>query len=253
MAYKIMIDPGHGGKDPGAIGPSGLKEKDVNLDIAKRLGEILKVNGITVNYTRTTDIFVDLGDRAAIANRWGANYFVSVHCNAFTDRQAHGTETYCYDFGGEGEKLARKVQASLVKATGLRNRADVKKAGFTVLKKTAMPAILVETAFISNPNEEKKLANSAFRQTVANGIASGICEYLGIKRINNNGGDIVETIVTYLGDVDALAAIVVGQKYKAPVMRKADFESSGISAKKVIQIGGTGDRFDTFKRAAQLL
>jgi N-acetylmuramoyl-L-alanine amidase len=180
MAYRIFIDPGHGGKDPGAIGPTGLKEKDVNLDIAKRLGELLKVNGIMVNYTRTTDIFVDLGERAAIANRWGANYFVSVHCNAFTDRQANGVETYCYDFGGEGEKLARKVQATVVKATGLKNRADVKKAGFTVLEETAMSAILVETAFISNPVEEKKLATPAFRQTVAVAIAKGICEYLGI-------------------------------------------------------------------------
>lgn len=221
------------------------------MDIAKRLGEVLAANGITINYTRVTDVFVDLDDRAAIANRWGANYFVSVHCNAFTDKQANGVETYCYDFGGEGEKLARKVQAAVVKATGLTSRADVKKAGFTVLEETTMPAILVETAFISNPAEEKKLATPAFRQTIANGIANGIFEYLGINTTKEE--NYMETIVTYLGDVDALAAIVVGQKYKAPVMRKSDFDASGISAKKVIQIGGTGDRFDTFKKAAQLL
>jgi N-acetylmuramoyl-L-alanine amidase len=220
----------------------------------------LAINGITINYTRTTDIFVDLDDRAAIANRWGANYFVSIHCNSFTDKQAHGVETYCYDFGGEGEKLARKVQASLVKATSLASRADVKKADFVVLRKTLMPAILVETAFISNPNEEKKLANSDFRQTVANGIARGICEYLKIpfmitKPSNppKEGEIDMDTIVVYTGDIDALSAILVGQKYKAPIMRQSDYNSSGLKAKKVIVVGTGIDRFDSFKKAANLL
>lgn len=230
------------------------------MDIAKRLGGILTANGITVNYTRTTDTFVELDDRAAIANRWKADYFISIHCNASTDRQARGAETYCYDFGGEGEKLAREVQATVVAATGLASRADVKKANFAVLRETTMPAILIEMAFISNHDEEKKLASADFRQKAAGAIAKAICFYLGIQQVITNsasvkGGNDVDTIVTYFGDADVFAAIVVAQKMRAPLMKQSDYEASGIKAAKIVKIGGApnSDRFDTFKRAAQLL
>lgn len=176
---KICIDPGHGGMDPGAVGPTGLKEKDIVFDIATRLGKILTANGINIKYTRKTDIFVGLSERAAIANKWGADYFVSVHCNAATSRSAGGTETYHYAGSAKGKALANCIQTELVNTLKLTNRG-IKTANFAVLRETSMPAVLAEVAFISNPAEEKKLADPAFRQKAAEAIARGICKYLGI-------------------------------------------------------------------------
>lgn len=175
---KVALDPGHG-KDPGAVGPTGLKEKDVAFDITTRLGKLLTSNGINIKYTRTADAFVGLSERAVIANRWGADYFVSVHCNAATTSSASGTETYHYAGSAKGKALANCIQTELVNTLKLTNRG-IKTANFAVLRETSMPAVLAEVAFISNPAEEKKLADSAFRQKAAEAIARGICKYLGI-------------------------------------------------------------------------
>lgn len=250
---KIMIDAGHGGKDPGAIGQKGTKEKDITLKIAITVAALLQQAGIMTKLTRTSDVFVDLDDRAKIANAFGANLFVSIHCNSATDRSANGIETYCYKFGGDGEKLAKAVQKELIAATGLRDRS-VKAANFAVLRETAMPAILVELCFISNPAEEALLNNPSFQAKCARAIVDGILKYLGITNTNKKEDDELDKIVVYYGDIDALAAIIVGQKKKAPVMKQSDFEASGIKATTIIRIGGdAGDRFDTFKKAAQML
>lgn len=177
---KICIDPGHGGVDPGGIGPSGLKEKDVNLAVAKRVAELLKPIA-EVKLTRTTDIAVSLKDRAHIANSFGCDYFISVHINSFTDRKVGGVETWAYAPGGKGEKLARAVQAELVDATGFTNRSVKFNSGFAVLRNTRAPAILTETGFISNPNEEKLLKTGVFRDKIAMAIAQGVANRIGKK------------------------------------------------------------------------
>lgn len=258
---KIVIDPGHGGNDPGAIGPNGIKEKDVALAIAKKVAALLKSAGIDAQLTRDNDVFVELSARAAKANTAKANYFVSIHCNSATSSQAHGTETYCYAKGGEGEKLAAAVQKHLIQELKLTDRG-VKTANYAVLRETKMPAILTEVAFISNPQEEALLRNELFQNLAAKAIAEGICEYLNIKLPSQNTAQKptnvkevydMNTIVVYTGDIDALAAVVVGQKLKAPVMRQSDYQASGLKANKVIVIGTGTDRFDSFKKAAALL
>ena len=185
----IMLDPGHGGKDPGAVGPTGLKEKDVNLKIALNVGKLLTDRKLKISYTRTTDILLgntigeDLNARVELANSAKAKYFVSIHNNSFSNKEAKGTETYIYGKGGQAEKLAEAVQRNLVQITGLHDRG-VKVANFYVLKYTMMPAILVEAAFISNPEEEKSLKEDIFIQKIATGISKGITEYLGKEWID---------------------------------------------------------------------
>jgi len=183
--YKICIDPGHGGFDPGAVGPSGLKEKDVTLSIGLKLREKLQLQGINVVMTRDRDTALgnnendDLINRATVANNAKADYFVSIHCNS-AGPTAYGTETFAYKAGGQGEKLAQAIQEQLIHTIGLRNRG-VKFANYAVLRNTNMPAVLVETAFISNPAEEKLLADDAWRDRFAEAIAIGICNHLGIQ------------------------------------------------------------------------
>jgi N-acetylmuramoyl-L-alanine amidase len=177
---KICIDPGHGGVDPGAIGPTGLKEKDVNLAVGLKLAELLKPIA-EVKLTRTRDVAVSLKDRAAIANSFGCDYFISVHANSFKDRKVGGVETWAYAKGGQGEKLAKAVQAELVKVTGFANRGVKFNSGFAVLRDTRAPAILTESGFISNPAEEKLLKTGAFRDKIAMAIAQGVANRIGKK------------------------------------------------------------------------
>lgn len=184
---KICIDPGHGGADPGAVGPTGLREKDVNLAVAKRVAELLKPI-CTVVMTRTTDIRLgatepaDLKARVAIAEREKVDRFLSIHCNAYSDRGVRGTETFAYAGGGSGEKLAKTVQEELIKATGLKSRG-VKFSGsdIYVLKYTSMSAVLTEIEFISNPDAERILKDPVFQAKAARAIAQGVANHLGLK------------------------------------------------------------------------
>jgi N-acetylmuramoyl-L-alanine amidase len=179
---KIVLDPGHGGRDPGAVGPNGLKEAAVNLAVAKKAADMLRQAGAEVKLTRTTDVFVDLQPRCDIANSFGADYFVSIHCNSAGTPQAEGTETYCYKLGGQGEALAKAVQAELIAATGRADRG-IKTANYYVLRKTNMPAVLVELAFISNPEEERLLGSPDYQEKCATAIAKGISKVIGVQII----------------------------------------------------------------------
>ena len=211
----IVIDPGHGGKDPGAIGYRGLKEKDIALDIGKRLARILKQRGYNVIMTRTTDEFIPLNERTQIADKAHADLFVSIHCNAAPNTAKNGTETYFLsaaktnwaraveakenssirfektaknpnpsvnyilwdlaqnEFLKESSELAAEIQNHLVKRIKRKNRG-VSQANFYVLRLNYMPAVLVETAFITNPTEAKLLSKGKFREKIAQGIADGI-------------------------------------------------------------------------------
>lgn len=173
---KIFIDPGHGGKNPGAIGPNGLYESNVTLDIGLKLGRILTNWGYEVNYSRVTDTTVSLSERAKMANDWGADYFVSIHCNSNVNPEANGTSTYFFRAGTIAENFAQIVNNNLVRQIQ-RKDLGIFSANFAVLRLTRMPAILVETAFISNPEESRLLATNSFRQNCAIGIANGIAQF----------------------------------------------------------------------------
>ncbi len=177
---KIYIDPGHGGNDPGAIGPTGLKEKDVNLDIATNVGKILSRHGINAILTRQGDNRVELVDRVKMANDNDADYFICIHANSAANPSATGTETFAFPNSVSGTKLAGAVQKALVKEINLADRG-VKHNNFFVLKNTKMPAILVEVAFINNPKEEKLLKDQNFLYKASLGISKGILVFLGVE------------------------------------------------------------------------
>ncbi len=214
--YKIVLDPGHGGKDPGATGPSGLKEKDVVLAVAKELDRLLKEEpGVKVYLTRRDDRFISLTQRTEMANQLGGDIFISIHANSAPSKEASGVETFFnsrYSYGegaeavaasenvslgsedvseeaktifwdliqdryrNESNDLSHLVQEELSDTTGLENRG-VKSAPFYVLRGAAMPAILVEIGFLSNPWEERKLKGEDFRKKIALGIFKGLKAY----------------------------------------------------------------------------
>jgi len=216
---KIVIDPGHGGHDTGTIGPNGLLEKDLVLDVAKRLGKQLERLGAEVVYTRNDDTFIPLETRTAIANQERADLFVSIHANASHDPDARGVETYYLNFTSSSDALevaARENAVSdksihelqdLVKKialkekieesrefasdvqhalhTGLSNKnpglrdRGVKKAPFIVLIGANMPSILAEISFVSNPGDERRLQTPEYRQRIATSLYDGISKYVG--------------------------------------------------------------------------
>ena len=184
QGHRVVLDAGHGGNDPGARGPSGIQEKNLTLDLTQRLGQILTEQGNEVIYTRTTDKYITLGERWAIANQAGAEIFVSVHHNASTNAAVQGLSTFFYAPPGTGiytqrserQKLARAVQDEMVKSLALRN-IGVLEQSFEVIRRTLMPSILAEVGFVSNPVEEKILADANFRQRAAESIARGIATY----------------------------------------------------------------------------
>ncbi len=174
---KIFIDPGHGGTDPGAVSTKGLRESEVNLQVAQRVGSILTGGGITVKYSRETDVYVSLDQRARMANEWGADFFVSIHCNASDNLSANGTETLYFRENSISENMANAVQISLVDTIKRRDRG-IKTQNVAVLRLTRMPAILVEMAFISNVEEAVLLGQQDFQEQCAIGITNGIFNFI---------------------------------------------------------------------------
>ena len=228
---RVIIDPGHGGKDPGAVGPRGLKEKDVVLEVAKRLGKILKEKyNMEVIYTRKSDVFIPLEERTAIANSKKADLFLSIHANASRRRNARGIETYILNWTTDKEamrvaarenkismskmqkssgsiqtilqdlardkkkdesmKLAHNVQGSMVNSLKKDyNKVidlGVKQALFYVLVGAEMPSVLIEIAFISNYEEEKRLSGNSYRHKIAAAIAKGVDDYSAPLKLARN-------------------------------------------------------------------
>lgn len=172
----IVVDAGHGGKDSGARGSRAL-EKDHALDIARRLRRHLEARGATVLMSRDSDTFISLQGRVDFANSRRANLFVSVHINASVNKSASGTETYYYT--AQSQALAREVHKELVKSTGLKDRG-LRQARFFVVRKTWMPSILTECAYISNAGDEAMLAQATNREKIAAGISRGVTNYVSI-------------------------------------------------------------------------
>ncbi|WP_174758197.1 peptidoglycan-binding protein, partial [Alkalibacillus haloalkaliphilus] len=173
---KIFIDPGHGGSDPGAVA-YGLEEKEVALDISLKLGNALMNNykGVIVEYARTEDEFIELEDRSKMANNWGADYFVSVHSNAYLG-QGSGFETYVHtNASSESHQRQNTIHTHLVNEMNLIDRGQ-KNANFNVLRNTEMPAILLEYLFIDNYTENQMLRDPFYRQSLADVTAEAIAD-----------------------------------------------------------------------------
>ncbi|MFC1807557.1 N-acetylmuramoyl-L-alanine amidase [Candidatus Omnitrophota bacterium] len=218
---NIVVDPGHGGKDPGAMGYYGLREKDITLDIAKRLKRHLEAYDIDITLTRDSDRFISLWKRADIANKKRADFFISIHANASRSRKARGFEVYYLSeaiddnaravaaaenaslkyedssFGNkkpstaleatlwdiensenriEARELGEHIAESAHKRLRAKNRG-VKTARFYVLKGSKVPSVLVETGFVSNKYDAKKLSSPEYRESLAKAIALGVIDY----------------------------------------------------------------------------
>ncbi len=187
---RIVIDPGHGGSDSGAHGPNGLLEKNATLAISKNVVDILRGSGAIVTMTRDTDVDVygpmasdhdELQARVDVGNADPRNeIFVSIHCDAFTSPSAHGTSTFYYEPSFRGQLLAECIHDEIVEATGLTSRG-ARTARFYVLRNSDMPATLIETAFISNYQEEKLLGDADFQHKIAVAICKGISQYFRMR------------------------------------------------------------------------
>lgn len=184
MATKIYIDQGHNPVNPnaGAEG-NGYREQDITFEIGRRLAAILNANGFETRLSRPTEdtqlgnsVSSSLAARVGGANSWGADYFVSLHTNASVNPQASGTEVLVYSQSSPAYELARSVLEQLRLSTGLRSRGVVTRPGLYVLRKTAMPAILVEMGFITNPEDASLMVNSP--ELFARGIADGIIDFV---------------------------------------------------------------------------
>ena len=175
MPYSIMLDAGHGGIDPGAV-YNGRQEKDDNLELVLRLGQILEDSGLDVQYTRTTDVYQTPFQKAQIANEAGVDYFVSIHRNSFPeDNIVSGVESLIYDLDGIKYEMARNINDQL-ETVGFVNLGVQARPNLVVLRRTKMPAVLVEVGFL-NSNSDNQLFDASFPE-IAQAIANGILETL---------------------------------------------------------------------------
>lgn len=184
-AHRITIDPGHGGKDPGAIGYNGLKEKELNLDIALKVEKLLKEKGIQVVMTRRDDTFITLENRVKIAVDSKSDTFVSIHGNSNTNTSANGTETFYSKNTSNAEEsaeLATYIQQRLYPALGTNNRGVNNKYNFHVNYKNPLPSVLIELGFISNKSDGSKLASDSYRTKAAEAITLGIQDYYNSQK-----------------------------------------------------------------------
>ncbi|WP_174614430.1 N-acetylmuramoyl-L-alanine amidase [Virgibacillus ihumii] len=177
--HHIVIDPGHGGKDPGAIGISHSKEKQLTLATAKTVADKLKDKGATITITRKNDTYLSLKKRVQISASHEADAFISIHYNAFQKSAVGGVSTY-YKAGENSSDLAKSIQGSLMNTINLNNRG-AKQADYFVLRENSNAAVLVELGFITNPNEIKAIKTDEYREKVARGIYSGLKEYFRAK------------------------------------------------------------------------
>ena len=175
---KVFLDAGHGGHDPGSSG-NGINEKDINLQVTLKIGEILKKHGVEIFYSRTTDKFVGLSDRASVANKNKVDIFISIHCNSATNTLAKGIEVYSYPNSTQGLRLANDIRTSIISDKVYTNDRGIKTANFAVLRLTTMPAALVELAFISNAEDAQILKNK--QDELAMEISKGILKNLRIQ------------------------------------------------------------------------
>lgn len=188
--HIVMLDPGHGGYDPGAVTKQGVYEKSINLLIAHKVKEMLVPSGIEVFLTREADIDyvpdgvkgktskkqIDLNRRIEIAKNANADVFVSLHVNATAAGQESGSETFYHYQSESGKRLAELIQQELIKIPGM-NRRIAKPGDFYIIKNTTMPAVIVEVGYLSSLKEQKKLQQAWYQEQLARAIAKGISNF----------------------------------------------------------------------------
>jgi len=177
----VIIDPGHGGRDPGAVGIGGLREKDVILPISLEVARILEQQGIQARLTRNNDNFISLEGRTNMANSLNADLFVSIHANAISMSRpdVNGLETYYFQ---SGRNLANVIHRNILQRLNIRDRR-VRQARFYVLRNSRMPSVLVETGFVTGREDAARLGDPNFQRQMAQGIAAGIVEYVRTNRL----------------------------------------------------------------------
>ena len=174
---RVVIDPGHGGKDDGATGVNGLREKHVVLDVSDRIARLLRAEGLDVSMTRDSDRFIELDDRVAFGNRRRPLVFVSIHADSFTSSRPEGFSVYVARKASADSLRAAKAIRAALRRTGVTDRG-VKRGDFRVLKNAAGPAVLVELGFLSNRADAQALASAGHRGRLAQAVADGIFSYL---------------------------------------------------------------------------
>jgi N-acetylmuramoyl-L-alanine amidase len=177
--YRVVIDPGHGGPDPGAVGIGGLRETDVVLDVSLQVAQLLQARGVSVSLTRTSEVDVDLPPRVALANNIGAQVFVSVHANALSMSRpdVNGVETFYFQ-GGNSQRLASMIQDRLMAVSPGTPDRGARPGRFFVIRRTTMPSALVEMGFVTGSIDAPRLADPNFRRRLAQAMATAILEYL---------------------------------------------------------------------------
>ncbi len=177
--FYVVIDPGHGGPDPGAIGIRGIRETDIVLDVSRKVQKLLSEKGVKVILTRKNEVDLDLPPRVLLANKTNADIFVSIHANASRGkrRDINGLETFYYS-GWKGRLLAKRIQKQILKVSPGSPDRGVKQGRFFVIKNTRMPAVLVEVGFLTGRLDARRLEKSSYRTKIAYAIAKGILEYL---------------------------------------------------------------------------
>ena len=179
--YKVVIDPGHGGPDPGAVGIGGLRETDVVLDVCLQVAQLLQARGVQVLMTRTTEVDVDLPPRVALANSSRADAFVSVHANALSRYRpdVNGIESFYFQEAGRPSRnLATALQQQMLSISPGSPDRGVKPARFFVIRRTVMPSTLVEMGFVTGALDAPRLADAAYRRRMALALATGILNFL---------------------------------------------------------------------------
>jgi len=177
--FFVVIDPGHGGPDPGAIGINGIRETDIVLEVSKLVKELLSDKGVKVRLTRKNEVDMDLPPRVSFANKINADIFVSIHANASRGkrRDINGLETF-YFRGWRGRLLAKRIQKQILRVSPGSPDRGVKQGRFYVIKNTKMPAVLVEIGFLTGRLDARRLEKAEHRKRIAYAISKGILEYL---------------------------------------------------------------------------
>lgn len=178
--FTVVVDPGHGGRDPGYIGRSGILEKNLTIRVALRLEKLLSDAGARVVLTRRGDVDRKNKSKVEMANGDGADLFVAIHFNSFSSPRIGGCETYY--FSDPSREFARVMEKQLSRTVKLKNRG-VKKVNYYVIHHTLMPSVLVEAGYLTNPREEKLILTPAYREVIASGICKGITEYVKMSRL----------------------------------------------------------------------
>ncbi len=179
--WKIALDAGHGGGDPGAVGPTDLYEKDVNLEIAEKVKAMLEEFDVIVNMIRTDDTDINVDDRVEEANNWGADLMISIHQNSSSSTATHCCVAHCHDSNSKNDELAKTIEGqmeSILDTYGQKASHQVQDCGLAITDGPNMPSGITEGCFISNPDFEALLKTDEYKTDQAKGIRNGILVYI---------------------------------------------------------------------------